>query len=221
MGNDISKAMSEGIINSKIVLVCANSVYQGRPNCMFELREAARLYPDKIVTLLVEGHDMKASKISCLSQNKIWTSSGNTVSKEMDNILKFTEMMYCHIGSVAQDERWKSPDQIPPELVVDLSKAVQPLISILNNAGCQPSMPRKVFIKKTEKAEDDLPSTTEPEKSKYSEDKIGFNDDEEKFPDVGLLKKIDIKNSSLKTNRRSKNVEAHAEYDAWTDADDS
>ena len=68
---------------------------------------------------------MKTNKISCLSQNKIWTSSGNTVGKEMDNILKFTEMMYCHIGTVAQDERWKSPDQIPPELVVDLLKAVR------------------------------------------------------------------------------------------------
>ena len=101
--------MSEGIINSKIVLVCANSVYQGRPNCMFELREAARLYPDKIVTLLVEGQVDKTSKISCLPQNKIWASSILTVSKEMQSILKFSEMMYCLIGYGAQDKRWKSP----------------------------------------------------------------------------------------------------------------
>jgi hypothetical protein len=256
--------MSEGIRNSKIVLVCANSTYQGRPNCMFELRETARLYPEKIVTLLVEGHDMKASKISCLSQNKIWTSSGNTVSKEMDNILKPTEMMYCHIGFVAQDKRWKSPDQIPPELVVDLLKAVQPLVSILNNADCLPSMPRKVFVKKAEKAEADSPSITEPEKSISSEDKLnGENDDKEKFPCVGLFKKIDVgqiqrgggqlmsensiastatatiakpsegesvpayvhisssKNSSLKTNRQSKNIKLHTEYDAWNEAYDS
>ena len=143
MGNNIPKSMSEGIRNSKIVLVCANSTYQGRPNCMFELRETTSLYPEKIVTLLVEGQVDKTSKISCLPPKKIWASSSLTVSKEMQGILKFSEMMYCHIGVVAQDKRWKSPDQIPPELVVCLLKAVQPLVSILNNAGCQPSMPRK------------------------------------------------------------------------------
>lgn len=51
MGNDIRKSMTDGIANSKAVMVVLNTVYQGRPNCMFELAEAKRTNKPGILIL--------------------------------------------------------------------------------------------------------------------------------------------------------------------------
>ena len=158
MGNNITASMSEGIKNSTVVLVCANSTYQGRPNCMYELRETARLYPDKIVRLLVEGVNFYGD----LSQqpappNRYWKSSVKgdkssadygkplevVVSQEMEDIIMFPKRMLCDIGQVAQDPLWQTPDQVTPDLLEKLKKAVQPLVAMLSKGGCQPSMPKQ------------------------------------------------------------------------------
>ena len=135
MGNNIPASMSEGIANSTVVLVCANSTYQGRPNCMFELRETARLYPDKILILLVEGLDYTKVR---------WSTSNKVISQEVKDILQFDTKMYCPINLVAQNPLWQTPDQVTPAMFEELRRAVQPLVTILSNAGCQPSMHSKI-----------------------------------------------------------------------------
>ena len=52
MGYDLHKSMREGIEGSHVVLACVNSVYEKRPNCMFELEETRNLFPDKIIVAL-------------------------------------------------------------------------------------------------------------------------------------------------------------------------
>jgi hypothetical protein len=62
--------------------------------------------------------------------------------------MQFDNKMYCDISRIAQNPLWKrrqsspddEPDQYTPEMLDALRKAVQPLLKILSNAGCQPSM---------------------------------------------------------------------------------
>ena len=77
------------------------------------------------------------------------------ISQEMDDIMQFTTKMYCDISKVAQNPLWKKlevkqpdgsiseEDQFTPALLEELKTAVQPLVTILNKAGCQRSMPKK------------------------------------------------------------------------------
>lgn len=133
MGYDLQASMREGIAKSTIVLVCVNSTYQSRQNCMFELKETARLHPNKkIVSLILESRTTWAP------------------SMEMDSILKFNNHMYCDISGVAADPLWKMRDHLTPDLQIqfkkligDLALATQPLVNILNNVQCMPSIKKK------------------------------------------------------------------------------
>ena len=53
MGHDLVASMKSGIANSKVVLICLNSLYQSRENCLFELREAYNTNKSTL-TLLIE-----------------------------------------------------------------------------------------------------------------------------------------------------------------------
>ncbi len=62
------------------------------------------------------------------------------VSQEMEDIIKVPTRMFCDISRVAQDPLWQTPYQVTPELIERLKMAFQPLVKMLSNAGCHPSM---------------------------------------------------------------------------------
>jgi len=134
MGWDLRKSMRDGIQTSTVVLVCVNSTYEARPNCMFELRETRRLCADKpVVGLLTE---------------RMW--GGTWVpGDEIKTLLRTADSMFCDISNGAQppgpanDPRWADPDIDPPEdLIEALSRSLEPLVKILRDAGCEPSFVR-------------------------------------------------------------------------------
>ena len=55
MGYDIQESMMEGISKSDFILVCGNSIYQSRDNCMFELRKAKEMGKQIIVLIIEEN----------------------------------------------------------------------------------------------------------------------------------------------------------------------
>lgn len=133
MGYNLQDSMRNGIKRSTIVLACLNNTYQDRPNCMFELRETARLHPNKpIVALVLEVLSGPPTK-------RMWANKMAPVSQELEGLAKFSTLMYCDISGVAKNPLWANPDQVPPDLVQELSAATQPLVKILHDVNCLPS----------------------------------------------------------------------------------
>jgi len=124
MGYDLSASMREGILQSKVVLACVDSCYQSRPNCMFELNYAKDLTdPSKpVVTVLTEGNVFE------------W---GN---KELLRLCEVSTKMYVDLGDVAAQAGWSSAQGPTHEMIKELITATEPLIKILHNLNCRPSI---------------------------------------------------------------------------------
>jgi hypothetical protein len=126
---------SEAIKNSAVVLVCANSAYQESRNCKSELIEIQEKYPEKIYSLLIEG--FRRTTFS----SRQWSNSGIAIDQEVWDLLDgFDKARCCDVSRSAQDPLWKSPDDITADLLVELNSALQPLLLMMDKAGCRPSM---------------------------------------------------------------------------------
>ena len=88
MGFDLTESMRQGIANSKVVIACINEGYQTRPNCMYELREAAALKKTKpLVTLFIQSEPFK------------W------VTQDVKDLCDITTKMFVDIGDIAE-KKW-------------------------------------------------------------------------------------------------------------------
>ena len=64
------------------------------------------------------------------------------MSHEIGSLL-FKTKMYCDIHKVASNPAWRDPntkDCIPLDLIKELEDALQPLIKILTDVKCTPSL---------------------------------------------------------------------------------
>ena len=127
MGYDLEQSMQRGIANSKVVVACVNSKYQSRPNCMFELTETIRMFPNKpIVTILTQ------------SKPHEWATD------QLKSLCNFEAKMYVDIGAIAAEQwdyRDDSQQQEDPDQLNRLAGAVQPLLKILEvDLQIHPSM---------------------------------------------------------------------------------
>jgi hypothetical protein len=139
MGSNIPSSISKGIANCSVVLTCANSTYQSRPNCMFELREANKMKAnDKIIALIL---DDIVERNDTGRPHKRWMPSDVRIERDLIDILKFDTKMYCDISSVAKDPKWQAAPLI---LKQELQKQLQPLVKILQDLGCVPSFKRDI-----------------------------------------------------------------------------
>lgn len=75
--------MSQGLANSSVMLLCADDLYQTKPNCLFELREAYRM--GKIILLVTLKEDVFS-----------WASP------EMKDKCNIIGKMFVDISAVAQ-----------------------------------------------------------------------------------------------------------------------
>jgi hypothetical protein len=89
MGHDIKESMAQGIAQSKVVLVCLSKTYVTRPNCLFELREAAR-QGRSIVVLLLDG--IEGWKENITHDNKL--------IEEISDICQFSTKMYVDASCI-------------------------------------------------------------------------------------------------------------------------
>ncbi len=132
-GWNLDKSMIEGVGQSQVFLCCFNNCYQTRPNSMFELEQCTKRYPDKPVIALTMQNPWDASK---------WNPK-----QECKDMLKFGLLrcnnMFCEVHKVASDPAWGDPstkDCIPADLIKELETALQPLIKILADVKCLPSL---------------------------------------------------------------------------------
>ena len=113
----------------KVFLCCANSTYQTRSNCLYELREAVAA-GKTTVALLLESKDPPANT---------WTPSD-----ELKSALQFSTRMYCDLSTVAAKDGWKEAEsrgEEPSEALLKvLATAVEPLLKIMIDVQCLPSL---------------------------------------------------------------------------------
>jgi hypothetical protein len=82
---DLQLSMCEGLEKSSVVLVCADDLYQNKPNCMFELREAYR--KGKMILLVTLKGDVFAwaspeMKEKCDIANKIFVDMSDVAQQD-------------------------------------------------------------------------------------------------------------------------------------------
>ena len=119
MGYDLVASMQNGISNSRIVLVCLNSIYQTRENCMFELREASKCDPTKqIITLFIE------------SNCQTWISDE---VKELCQLNNLDLNNYLDVSEL-QNEDWNNSDEdgsVDEQKMFQLYSSLTPLINLI------------------------------------------------------------------------------------------
>lgn len=84
-GYDLQLSMSEGLEKSSVVLVCADDLYQNKPNCMYELREAYRM--GKMILLVTLKGDVftwasPEMKEKCDIANKMFVDMGDVAQQD-------------------------------------------------------------------------------------------------------------------------------------------
>ena len=65
------------------------------------------------------------------------------VKQEFQDMLDFKQKMFCPIHEVASNMAWGNPstkDCIPDALMKEMAKALQPMVKILANVKCTPSL---------------------------------------------------------------------------------
>jgi serine/threonine protein kinase/outer membrane protein assembly factor BamB len=128
MKYDMKHSMRQGIMNSSVVLVCMSEVYQSRDNCMFELREAASMDPPKpIVPLIIQASPEKWASEELFNLCKIKVVDGADSAPQ-----------YLQIDDLAQLP-WADGD-ITSDMLAQLEKKLEPLLSILSSLGCNPTL---------------------------------------------------------------------------------
>ena len=123
MGHDIKESTKRGIASSKVVIACVNPTYQSRDTCIFELREA-NATGKPIVSLVTEDDPLT------------WATP------EVQDLCKLKSRLYVNICDVAK-WNWKDDQGITPEMLTDLSVALEPLSKLLEDLNCSPSLINK------------------------------------------------------------------------------
>lgn len=123
MGHDLQRSMREGIARSKVLLACINSIYQSRPNCMFELQEAKSMTPAKVIVAL-----------STEAEPLTWAST------KLVDLCDLQRNMFVDIGAVAKE--WDGVGDSGPstEMIKKLRLALEPLVKVLSTVGCAPAL---------------------------------------------------------------------------------
>jgi serine/threonine protein kinase len=111
MGYDLQASMKRGIANSSVVLICANSFYQSRTNCMFELNEA-HATGKRILTLVVEENPFD------------WAN------EDILNKCQLKAAPFADIGHIAKLE-WDADDGPTDEMITQLKTSLLPLYDLL------------------------------------------------------------------------------------------
>ena len=136
MGWNLDKSMRDGVGQSKVFLCCFNSTYETRANCLLELKECVKVYPDKpVITLMMEDPWDKSTT---------WK-----VKQEFKDMLDFNKKMFCPIHEVASNMAWGNPstkDCIPDALMKEMAKALQPMVKILADVKCLPSFAERGVV---------------------------------------------------------------------------
>lgn len=107
MGHDLEESMRKGISSSQAVLVCLNSVYLTRSNCLFELREAKK-QNKPIITLLIEPN--------------IQLKDHPVIGE-----LELNKFLYVDIA-IRQNWEQNEPSE---EILPELAKELEPLFSLI------------------------------------------------------------------------------------------
>ena len=110
MGYDLVKSMQEGIENSTVVLVCVDSKYQKRDNCMLELRHA-----HKVVTQ--RGHRTKCI-IGVMMEDGI-DRGANWGTNEVKDILGTKGKMFVNLHEL-NSPAWEDPDGPTEQMLQEL-----------------------------------------------------------------------------------------------------
>jgi hypothetical protein len=136
--------MEEGIMNSKVVLVCLNQAYERSKNCMFELKHAYNIKKDNIVTLITQPDPLWNS-----TTNSPGWAGGNTTHGNAKDMCALSTKMFVDIGELCAKPGWpgeNDPDDtaVPNDLLNELRDKIADLIKLLEDAplNCRPSMPR-------------------------------------------------------------------------------
>jgi hypothetical protein len=130
MKNQIDASMISGVQNSTAFVTFCNSVYQTRPNCIFELQEAIKARKP-IVPLVTEDNPIS------------WANA------EMVSAINFRTQMYCLLYDtdvvpniqMSSYPEWGTDDGPSDAKLASLRAKVGDLIAMLRNEGCHPSMP--------------------------------------------------------------------------------
>jgi serine/threonine protein kinase len=120
MGHNLEQSMKDGIDSSKVVLVCANSLYQERQNCMYELREAHKK-GKSIVTLAIEKNPFA------------WAN------EELKLLCDLQKTMFVDIGEVAE-MNWDSENGVSEDMKAKLKNSLTFLLKELHSVGCMPTL---------------------------------------------------------------------------------
>ena len=123
MGWDLQASMKKGISKSKVMLVCFDALYQSRPNCMFELKEAAKLQSVKEYPII----------LLVLQPNLT-----DWISMECKELCQVDKKLYIDISKVASLPLGNGND-LTIETIDSLKNELQPLISLLQKVKCSPS----------------------------------------------------------------------------------
>ena len=119
-------------MRSKVVLVCLNSTYEGRKNCMFELKEAKSINKT-IVTLICQPNPL--DNLPSISG---WAGKITTFGNAMD-LCSLEAMKYYDIGELFQRPEWAENPVTPVDpvilatLLVELEAKVDDLCLLLRD----------------------------------------------------------------------------------------
>lgn len=127
MKNQMDASMVSGVHNSTVFVSCCNSVYQTRPNCIFELQEAMKARKP-IIPLVTEDDPIS------------WANT------DMVSVVDFRTQMYCLLYDTSDVQissypEWCTDDGPSDAKLTSLRAKVCDLIAMLLNEGCHPSMP--------------------------------------------------------------------------------
>jgi DnaJ-class molecular chaperone/serine/threonine protein kinase len=120
MGHDLCESMIKGITNSKVVLVCLNSLYMNRENCLFELNEAKR-QNKVILTLIIE-------------------SGVQYLQHEVTELCQLKRKFWIDVGAIAVLQDWYNGKPIRSTLLTELNHNMEPLFHLLKKVSCLPDL---------------------------------------------------------------------------------
>jgi hypothetical protein len=118
MSADRARSIRAVIANSKIVVACIDGAYQTNESCMYELRQARKAGGGKTVIALV----MQETPLS-------WGSD------ELVELCQLKSSIFVDIGRNAALP-WARDEGPDSDMLSALHKALQPLLRLLNDAGC-------------------------------------------------------------------------------------
>ena len=124
MGHNLEASMKEGIARSKVMVACVDSGYQGRPNCMLELRHARLdLSPPKTVVTVITQPDIMT-----------WGSP------ELKSLCGVPANPVLDISESAALGGWDALDGPTDVMKERVEKEVRELVKMLKAVGCEPSL---------------------------------------------------------------------------------